>query len=91
MKRIAPYIFSVVLLGLGATVGWELKNWHVLFSEWQAKSAAYDFVGADVMGRVMIEISKQRIQLQRQQQQKLEVKQQPLPTYPPLQRGQVAA
>jgi hypothetical protein len=90
MKSIAAVVTSVVLVAGGAFVGWELKQWHSLLRVWAEKVAAYDFVGPAVMERVMIEMEKQRILREREQQaqpvQAVPVKGEKLPAYPPMKR-----
>lgn len=92
MKRIAAVVMSIALVGAGAVVGWELKQWHSLMRVWGEKAAAYDFVGPAVMELIMIEITKQRILKEREQQsqpaQVIPVEGEKLPAYPPLKRGE---
>lgn len=92
MKRIAAVVMSIALVGAGAVVGWELKQWHSLVRVWGEKAAAYDFVGPQIMERIMIEITKQRILEERESQaqpvQAVPVDGKKLPAYPPLKPGQ---
>jgi hypothetical protein len=66
MKHFAPIIAAIALVGGGAVVGWELRNWHIVIVEWYEKAAAYDMVGADVMQRIMIEKAKYDILKERE-------------------------
>ncbi len=95
MKRIAAFVMSVALVGAGALVGWELQQWHRVIKVWGEKAAAYDFVGPEIMERVMVEIAKQQILRERESMSapvervpvEGEVKKK-LPAYPRMERWQ---
>ena len=90
MKAIVSIIFSVALVGGGAVVGWEARNWHLVIAQWYEKAAAFDFVGDQNMAQIMHEIARQKILMERQQHppQKIEVDGKSLPSCPPLKPGQ---
>jgi len=90
MKKLAAIVMSIALVAGGVVVGWELKQWHSLMRVWAEKVAAYDFVGPAVMERVMIELTKQQILKEREENpvQAVPVHSSNLPSYPALQRGQ---
>lgn len=90
MKKLVSLVFAFSLVVGGVVVGWEARNWHVTISEWYIKAGAYDFVGSELMSKIMHEVAKKRLEAQGYQPpQKIKVDEpKNLPSYPPVTRGQ---